>query len=151
MENVVLAYIEKDGKYLMLLRNKREKDINKGKYIGVGGHIENGETKEAALVREIKEETNLNVGKFEYRGEIKFNNTNGVKEIMHLFHVTEFDGELKECDEGTLSWIDKKDIFNLNLWQGDIIFLKPFMETDDFIDLTLNYDNDRVVSFKFGK
>ena len=151
VEEVVLAYIEKNNQYLMLLRNKRDKDINKGKYIGVGGHLEKGETKEEALVREIKEETNLDVVKYEYRGRIVFENTSDNNEIMYLFHVSEVKGEISECDEGTLSWIDKDKIFDLNLWEGDIIFLKPFMESNDFINLFLRYDGDKLISYKFNK
>ena len=150
IEHVVLAYIERDNKYLMLLRNKREHDINKGKYIGVGGHMEKGETKEEALVREIKEETNLDVLDYEYRGKIEFIDTANHHEMMYLFHVSDFKGEMSECNEGELSWVDKDKIFDLNLWEGDIIFLKPFMETKEFIDLVLYYNEDKLVHFKFN-
>lgn len=115
MIDVVLAYIEKDNKYLMLLRNKRLKDLNKNKYVGVGGHVEEGESNDMAMIREIKEETNLDVLEYKYRGVVYFNN--GLyEENMYLYHVTKFSGIVKECDEGTLYWVDKKDIFNLNLW-----------------------------------
>lgn len=135
MQNVVLAYIEDNDKYLMLLRNKREKDMNKNKYVGIGGHIEDGETKEDAMIREIKEETNLIVKEYKYRGLVYFNN--GILEDemnMYLFHVSKFEGIIKECDEGTLYWIPKKDIFNLNLWEGDKYFLEPFMNSEDIIN-----------------
>ena len=67
MDKTVLAYIKKDGQFLMLYRNKKEHDINKGKWIGIGGHIEEGETKEQALIREIKEETGLDVLQYDHR------------------------------------------------------------------------------------
>ena len=147
MVDVVLAYIEKDDKYLMLLRNKRLKDLNKNKYVGVGGHVEKGETFDDAMKREIKEETNLDVLDYKYRGVVYFNN--GVyEENMYLYHVTKFKGVIKECDEGTLYWIPKSEIFNLNLWEGDKYFLKPFMETDKLINLKMYYKGDKLVRWE---
>ena len=147
MVDVVLAYIEKDNKYLMLLRNKRLKDLNKNKYVGVGGHVEKGESNDMAMIREIKEETNLDVLEYKYRGVVYFNN--GIyEENMYLYHVTKFSGVIKECDEGTLYWVDKKDIFNLNLWEGDKYFLKPFMETDKLINLKMYYKGDKLVRWE---
>ena len=101
-KETVLAYIEKDNSYLMLLRNKKKHDINANKYIGVGGHLEQGESPLDALYREIKEETGLEVIKYEYRGLIYFN-YDDISELMHLYIVNDFKGELIECDEGTLS------------------------------------------------
>ncbi len=147
MSEVVLGYIEKDNKYLMLHRNKREVDLNKGKYVGVGGHIEKGETRDEALIREVREETSLKVLEYKYRGMIHFQNEEA-EELMYLYHISKFEGEVSECDEGTLSWVDKKDIFKLNLWEGDIIFLKPFMETDDIINLKMIYHKDKLIRWE---
>jgi len=147
MVDVVLAYIEKDDKYLMLLRNKRLKDLNKNKYVGVGGHVEKGETFDDAMKREIKEETNLDVLDYKYRGVVYFNN--GVyEENMYLYHVTKFKGVIKECDEGTLYWIPKSEIFNLNLWEGDKYFLEPFMNSDKMINLKMYYKGDKLVRWE---
>ena len=147
MVDVVLAYIEKDDKYLMLLRNKRLKDLNKNKYVGVGGHVEKGEPFDDAMKREIKEETNLDVLDYKYRGVVYFNN--GVyEENMYLYHVTKFKGVIKECDEGTLYWIPKSEIFNLNLWEGDKYFLEPFMNSDKMINLKMYYKGDKLVRWE---
>ncbi len=146
--NVVLAYIEKDDKYLMLLRNKRENDMNKNKYLGIGGHVEDGETPDEALIREIKEETNLDVIHYTYRGIVYFRN-NIEDEDMYLYHVDKFEGnQIKDCDEGSLLWVPKKDILKLNLWEGDYLFLEPFMNTCELIELEVVYDGDKLVSFK---
>lgn len=83
MDRTVLAYIKKDNSFLMLFRNKKKHDINKGKWVGIGGHIEEGENKEQALIREIKEETGLDVIKYQYRGELLFVN-NDFEEVMYL-------------------------------------------------------------------
>ena len=149
-KETVLAYIEKDNSYLMLLRNKKKHDINANKYIGVGGHLEQGESPLDALYREIKEETGLEVIKYEYRGLIYFN-YDDISELMHLYIVNDFKGELIECDEGTLSWIKKSDLFSLELWEGDKIFLKKLLDNSPFFELELNYLKDKLISYKFIK
>lgn len=147
MDKTVLAYIRKDDQYLMLFRSKKKKDINKGKWIGIGGHIESGESKEQALVREIKEETGLDVIHYEYRGELLFVN-NDFEEVMYLYLVDEVSGNLIECDEGELSWIKKDDLMSLNMWEGDYKFLPLLINTDEFIQLELRYKDDQLVEVK---
>ena len=144
MDKTVLCYIENNHHYLMLFRNKKEHDINEGKWIGIGGHLEQGETKEQALLREIKEETDLTLKSFNYRGEILF--VNGpIKETMYLYTSNDYEGEIKECDEGELKWIPFEKIMSLNLWEGDKIFLPKLMNTNEFINLELYYDIDVLV------
>ena len=145
MDKTVLAYIKKDGRFLMLFRNKKNHDINKGKWIGIGGHLEENESKEQALVREIKEETGLDVNHYIYRGELLFVN-NDFEEIMYLFLVDSFKGKLIECDEGTLAWIKKEDLMSLNMWEGDYKFLPLLINTNEFIKMELRYDGDKLVS-----
>ena len=132
----------------MLLRNKRLKDLNKGKYVGIGGHIEKGETKEEALIREVNEETGITLTNYTYRGKVLFSNGN-YKELMYLFHAETNEDISKDCDEGTLYWINKKDIFNLNLWEGDIYFLKPLLETNDVINLNLIYEGEKLIKYEY--
>ena len=147
MDKTVLAYIKKDDKYLMLFRNKKKVDINKGKWIGIGGHIEKDESKEQALVREIKEETGLDALHYVYRGELLFVN-NDFEEIMYLYLVDEVKGSLIECDEGELAWFKKEELMKLNMWEGDYIFLPLLLNTEDFIRLELRYSNDQLVEVK---
>ena len=144
MVETVLCYIEKDHQFLMLYRNKKQNDLNQGKWIGVGGRIEEGETKEEALLREVKEETGLLLSNFEFRGTILFKN-NDFEEIMYLFKGLEFQGDIIECDEGELRWIDIDEIMNLNLWEGDKAFLPLLINTDEMINLKLIYENDQLV------
>lgn len=146
----VLAYIEKDYSFLMLYRNKKKNDINANKWIGVGGHVEIGESIEGALYREIKEETGLDVISYEKRGLIHFN-CGELSEVMHLFLVKEVKGELIECDEGTLKYIKKEELFTLPMWEGDKLFLKPLLEDKPYFELELNYLDDSLVSYKFIK
>ena len=147
MDKTVLAYIKKDGQFLMLYRNKKKQDINKGKWIGIGGHLEQGESKEQALVREIKEETGLDVLHYIYRGELLFLN-NDFEEVMYLYLVDEVSGDLIECDEGELAWIKEDDLMSLNMWEGDYKFLPLLINTNEFIRLELRYSDDQLVEVK---
>ena len=147
MDITVLAYIKKDDSYLMLLRNKKSNDMNEGKWLGVGGHVEKNETPNQALFREIKEETNLDVIDFTYRGKLTFINDE-YSEIMHLYTIEKFSGEIKECDEGTLEFKKIKDIPNLNIWEGDKVFLDLIAKDEPFFELTLIYKNGELKEVK---
>ena len=144
MEKTVLCYLEKDHQFLMLLRNKKKEDINTKKWIGVGGHVEKGESIEQALIREVKEETGLSLKSYSYRGELLFINDD-FKEIMYLFTSNDFTGELIECNEGELHWVDIDKVLDLNLWEGDRAFLLPLIQTQEFIKMTLRYSNNRFI------
>ena len=145
MINTTLCYIEKDNKYLMLHRTKKENDLNEGKWIGVGGKFEKDETPEECLLREVQEETGLTLTKYRLRAVITFVLNEWGSEYMYLFTANEFSGELSECDEGKLKWVNKKDIFKLNIWDGDRIFLKKLIEEENFFTLKVVYDGDRLV------
>jgi len=118
-----LCYLEKENKYLMLHRTKKENDINKNKWLGVGGKLEKGETPEQCLIREVKEETGLDLIDYVHRGIVIFNYNEDEPLDMYLYTSKNFSGEIQECSEGDLKWIDKSEIYNLNLWEGDKIFL----------------------------
>lgn len=143
-ELTTLCYIEKDGCYLMLHRIKKKKDVNKDKWIGVGGHFERGESPEECLLREVKEETGLTLTSWRFRGIVTFLAEGWPSEYMCLFTADGFTGELAECSEGTLEWIRKEDIFKLNLWEGDKIFHRLLLEREDFFSLKLRYEGDEL-------
>ena len=149
MIKTTLCYIEKNDKYLMLHRNKKSKDPNKEKWIGVGGKIEENETIEDCLLREVLEETGLKLLKYNYRGEIHFHSDIYEDEIMYLYTANEFLGEIGTCDEGELIWVNKSEIFNLNLWEGDKNFLRKLIEDDynPFV-MELYYKGDELVQVK---
>lgn len=142
-----LCYIEKDGKYLMLNRNKKKNDINEGKWIGVGGHFEENESPEECLLREVKEETGYTLTSYQFRGIVTFVSGSGVTEYMSLFTADGFEGEEVVCNEGDLAWIELDRVEELELWEGDRIFLRLLREGTDFFSLKLVYDGqDRLVS-----
>ena len=136
-----LCYIERDDCYLMLHRTKKEHDVNEGKWIGVGGHFEAGESPEECLLREVKEETGYTLTDYRFRGIVTFVYKN-IVEYMHLFTADGYTGEPIPCSEGELQWIPKHDIPNLNLWEGDRIFLKLLSNDAPFFSLKLVYDTD---------
>ena len=137
-----LCYIEQDGRYLMLHRVKKEHDINKDKWIGIGGHFEKDESPEECLAREVKEETGCSLRKSDLRGIVTFVSGDGVTEYMFLYTASGLIGELTECDEGVLEWVDKKEIYDLNLWEGDRIFLRLLDERRNFFSLKLVYNGN---------
>ena len=144
MKQTVLVYIKENNKYLMLYRNKKEKDINKNKYIGIGGHVEEGETPDVTLIREVKEETGLNLLSFIKRGIVYFV-LNGYVEEMHVYTSNNFEGEMIECNEGELIWINKNEVLNLPIWAGDKYFLKHLLEDDKYFTMKLVYEDDNLV------
>lgn len=147
MKNTTLCYIEKDGSYLMIHRVKKVNDINKDKWIGVGGKFEDGETPFDCVRREVLEETGLIPNKLNYRGLVTFVSNEFGTEYMHLFHTDDFCGKLiEECDEGNLEWVDKDKITNLPLWEGDKIFLELLSKDVPFFSLKLVYEGEKLIS-----
>ena len=144
MKNTTLIHIEKDGKYLMLHRTKKQNDINKDKWIGIGGKFLENESPEECAIREAKEETGLTLHTLKYRGLVTFAPNTCEGEYMHLFTCTDFSGTLKSCDEGDLQWIEKEKIYSLPIWEGDKIFLKLLDTDTPFFSLKLVYDGDKL-------
>lgn len=148
MQLTTLCYIEKEDKYLMLHRVKKEVDINKDKWIGVGGKFEEGECPEECLLREVKEETGYTLTDYQFRGIVTFISDSWVNESMHLFTATGFEGEQIVCDEGELVWVKKDKLMELNLWEGDKIFLELLQKEQRFFSLKLVYEGDILVEQK---
>lgn len=140
-----LCYLEKDNCYLMLHRISKKNDINRDKWIGVGGHFEHAESPEDCLKREIKEETGFTLNSFEFRGIVTFISDNDPAEYMCLYTSKDFSGEIIECDEGKLEWVPIDKIESLNLWEGDKIFLRLLKEKVPFFSLKLVYKNGTLV------
>ena len=124
MKLATLCYVQKDDKTLMLLRNKKENDIHEGKWNGLGGKFEEGETPEECVIREVKEESGLTIKNPKLKGFITFHGFNKETWRVFVFLANEFEGELIESDEGDLKWIPTNDLLNLNLNEGDKVFMK---------------------------
>ena len=140
-----LCYLEKDNKYLMLLRNKKEKDVNEGKWIGVGGKCEKGESPEECVIRETFEETGIKLESLKMRGVMTFASEGWEDEYIFVYTSDKFSGHITECNEGELAWIDKNKIMDLNLWDGDRIFLDIMLTSDKLFSIKLSYKGDEIV------
>ena len=142
MKLTTLCYIEKDDKYLMLHRVKKENDLNHDKWVGVGGKFEPDETPEECMLREVREETGLTLTKYQFRAILTFLSDEWETEYIHLYTASEFTGTLLECDEGNLEWIPKSEIDKLKLWEGDKIFFRLLNENRPYFSLKLVYEGD---------
>ena len=145
MRNTTLCHIEKDGKYLMLHRIKKENDLNQDKWVGIGGKFEDKESPEECNLREVYEETGLRLLNYRYCGIVTFVSDKWETEYMHIFHSDFYEGEIKECDEGVLEWIDKQELLKLPIWEGDKIFLRLMDNNAPFFSLKLQYEGDNLI------
>ena len=157
MKQTTLCYIDNGDSYLMLHRTKKEHDASHGKWIGVGGKCEADESPDECMLREVKEETGLDIIEWHYRGIVTFISDTWPNEYMHLFTATAWSGDpdMSIDDEGTLAWIRKADLpllpntndTSLTLWEGDKIFLRLLLdEQQPFFSLKLVYVQDEMVS-----
>ncbi len=145
MKNTTLCYILQDGKCLMLHRVKKENDLNRDKWIGIGGKFEDKESPEECLVREVREETGLELTRYRYRGIVTFVSDRWPTEYMHLFTADAFTGTLKECDEGVLEWLDWEQLTRIPHWEGDELFLRLLEQEEPFFSLKLCYEGESLV------
>ena len=167
MLNTTLCYLERGDSYLMLHRVRKANDLNEGKWIGVGGKCEEGESPEECLVREVREETGLLLTEYRYRGLVTFVSDRWEGEYMHLFTASAWtdgrragtdSGEAStagqavppeevsgECAEGVLEWIPKRKLLSLPMWEGDAIFLRLLEEDTPFFSLKLRYQGERLL------
>ena len=141
-----LCYIENEDSFLMMHRIKKENDINKDKWIGVGGHFEPGESPDDCLRREVLEETGLTLTDYRLRVIITFTTTNWPTEYMFLYTATADTRSVIQCSEGELVWVPKSGIQDLNLWEGDKIFFRLLEEEREMFSLKLTYEEDTLVS-----
>ena len=145
MINSTLCYLERENEYLMLHRVKKENDLNRDKWIGVGGKCEEGESPEDCLLREIREETGLTLTSYRYRGLVTFVSDQAPTEYMHLFTASGWTGEMIPCSEGALAWWKKKALPSLTVWEGDRIFLRLLEAGGPFFSLKLQDQGENLV------
>ena len=144
MHNSTLCYITRGSDVLMLHRVKKKNDINKDKWIGVGGKFEPEETPDECLLREALEETGLKLTSWRCRGVVTFLPEGGEGEYMYLFTADGFEGTLKVCNEGDLAWVSREFLYSLPMWEGDRIFLELLWQDAPFFLLKLRYRGDRL-------
>jgi len=144
MLHTTICYLSVNGKTLMIHRIKKKNDVNHDKWIGIGGKFEHGESPEECILREFREETGLTPTGLRYRAIITFLSEDWC-EYMHLFTATGYEGQMADCDEGTLEWVPDDQLTSLPIWEGDKVFLKLLHERESFFSLKLVYEGERLM------
>ena len=146
MQLATLCYIKKNNQTLMLHRVKKENDMHKGKWNGLGGKFEDGETPEECVIREVKEESGLNIFNPKLHGFISFPAFDEIQDwFVFIFSASDFNGEIIDSNEGILKWVDDENLTSLNLWEGDKIFM-DWLKRNDFFSAKFIYQNKSLVS-----
>ena len=146
MIDSTLCYLYRGDEVLMMHRTRKKNDMNRDKWIAIGGRFEDKESPEDCALREVREETGLTMTSWRYRGLVTFVNDLYETERMHLFTSDSFEGELTDCDEGELVWIPKAKLDTLPQWEGDRIFHRLLEEEVPFFSLKLVYSGETLLS-----
>ncbi len=147
MKLATLCYLQRNNKTLMLYRNKKENDYHEGKWNGLGGKFEVGESPEECAIREVEEESGFKMIKPILKGHITFPMFDGKDDwYVFLFTSNNFEGEIKESLEGELEWIDNDKLLDLNLWEGDKHFIK-WLFKEKFFSAKFNYENGKFIDY----
>ena len=142
-----LCYIKHDDHTLMIYRNKKPNDIHAGKWNGLGGKFEPGESLEECILREVQEESGLQIRNPKLHGLLMFPDFKGNDWYVFVFTAREFNGELIDSPEGKLEWIPDEKLISLNLWASDQVFF-PWLEKEGFFSAKFIYDGDRMKSYE---
>lgn len=145
-----VGYIQDKDKYLFLFRNKKEQDINKGKWIGIGGRIEENETPDACMDRETFEETGYTVLEKKLYGQVIYKQVDGYVEHMYVYLITKVEGERKsECNEGEFGWMTMEEFLAAPHWEGDELWLRKVLRGETFGVLENVYDGNTLISYQW--
>jgi 8-oxo-dGTP diphosphatase len=151
IKRTTLCYIEHGGAYLLLHRVKKKNDVNKGKWVGIGGHFLEGESPDECLVREVREETGILLTDYRFAGKIRFEAPPWPSEVMYLYRATVTERPpFPDCDEGVLAWVDKREALSLPMWEGDRVFFSLMEESTEPFSLLLRYEGERLVESRLG-
>ena len=144
-----LCYVKNDGHTLMVYRNKKPNDMHAGKWNGLGGKFEPGESPEECVIREVREESGLDIHNPHMLGLLMFPNFKGNDWCVFVFTAREFEGELIDSPEGRLEWIPDENLTSLNLWESDQIFF-PWLEGDKFFSAKFIYKEDIMTNYSIN-
>ncbi len=143
-----LCYVKYNGKTLMVYRNKKPNDIHEGKWNGLGGKFEAGETPEMCVIREVEEESGLVIQNPRWHGLLTFTNFKGNDWYVFVFTANQFSGELLETSpEGHLEWIDDDQLTSLKLWDSDHIFF-PWLDSGKFFSAKFDYNGESMQGYE---
>jgi 8-oxo-dGTP diphosphatase len=144
MKLATLCYLKQNGKTLMLHRIKKANDIHAGKWNGLGGKLEAGESPEQCVVREVSEESGLVIEQPRFHGLLVFAGFKGDDWYVWVFTAVKFSGDLVDSNEGRLEWVADDMVTSLNLWPSDHIFL-PWLNQPQIFSARFQYDGDNML------
>ena len=144
MKLATLCYVKRDGCTLMIHRVKKANDIHQGKWNGLGGKLEPGESPEACVIREVREESGLEIRRPKYHGLLIFTNFKGDDWYVWVFTADEFEGTLINSREGNLKWIPDDELTSLPLWESDLIFF-PWLEKKGVFSAKFEYADEKML------
>ena len=148
MKLATLCYVKADGKTLMIHRIKKENDMHQGKWNGLGGKLDQGETPEECVIREVFEESGLMLVNPELKGVLTFPKFARNEDwYAFIFIAREFHGQLIDSNEGFLQWIEDAELLDLNLWEGDKIFI-PWLEEPGYFSGKFIYQEGKLIEHK---
>ena len=142
-----LCYVKRDGRTLMVYRNKKANDIHEGKWNGLGGKFEAGETPEECVIREVFEESGLIIRSPKLGGLLMFPDFKGDDWYVFVFTASEFTGDLIDSPEGKLEWVRDEKILDLHLWESDHIFM-PWIQDGKFFSAKFEYEGDKLGGYE---
>lgn len=145
MKITTLCYISCADRTLMLHRTKKKNDENEGKWVGIGGKFEAGESPEECLLREVYEETGIVLEEYLFRGIVTFVSDKWGTEYMCLYTAKAENEAVKDCAEGDLCWIETEKLDTLPMWEGDRIFFDLIRKNSPFFSLKLSYEGDTLI------
>ena len=145
MKLATLCYLRHDHQTLMIHRIKKENDMHQGKWNGLGGKFEPGETPEECAIREIKEESGLTARNPILKGFLTFPGFSNEEDwYAFVFVIQDFEGAIIDSLEGDLAWIEDERLLELNLWEGDLFFI-PWLDKPGVFSAKFIYKNNRLV------
>lgn len=151
MKLATLCYLRRNGRTLMLHRVKKANDVHEGKWNGLGGKFEPGESPEECVIREVREESGLKIRRPRLKGVLTFPDfAKGDDWYVFVFTAADFTGRLLDSPEGNLAWIPDSDLLKLNLWGGDRVFL-PLLRRRGHFSGKFHYRNGRLAKYSVEK
>lgn len=145
MKLATLCYVKQSGKTLMIHRIKKANDMHHGKWNGLGGKFEPGETPEECIIREVREESGLTIINPTLKGFLTFPLFSKDEDWYAFVYVArQFEGTLINSNEGELAWIDDEKLLSLPLWEGDLVFI-PYLDVEGFFSGKFVYKEGQLV------
>lgn len=130
----------------------KKRGYGAGKWNGVGGKANSGESPKQAAIRECKEEIGVIPKNLELIGELSFIDRaeDGFNQNCHIYTATDWEGEPAESEEMKPEWFNVYKIPYDQMWPSDKVWL-PYLLGGSPFKGEIVYDGDDLVSHKIAK